>query len=397
MNMFEGSGEFENPRLLSDGLPSGRPTDYSLGSDALVMGQCKKLRGSNMHDPFVGTDSMEDGVWMSYANIVGTSLRRNTGDRDDLESLEFDLNKVVVLDEDCVVDRTGSFPKIEFSERVHKQIDSTMRNVVIESCVGKNGKDDDPKESSTNAAVEIATKEVPTEERGLFGPWMAVESRRKRSSMGGQSSSRRHGKQVSNSVDNRFTVLDNEQVEPLEDQRIESSINMANERVEHISEPVHGRSNAVFVEDNRDVSKNDAYRASNPESKAKESRQVFEKAVVMPMVEGQQVSVVKHNQTGGSKVHVAVSLFEKGYERVAWMGLCWGRRVGEGKAQKMAHSRINDIATHSELDPGGSTWVVVNQDGGLEPVVSMYIKQGIQTVVLDMVSSGEGRDSIADQ
>ncbi|KAK8637309.1 hypothetical protein V6N13_064732 [Hibiscus sabdariffa] len=344
MNMFEGSGEFENPRLLSDGLPSGRPTDYSLGSDALVM--------------------VTDNQSQQMQQICSGPLMERP-----------DVRFMTGWGLDVLCQYRGN----------------------IESCVGKNGKDDDPKESSTNAAVEIATKEVPTEERGLFGPWMAVESRRKRSSMGGQSSSRRHGKQVSNSVDNRFTVLDNEQVEPLEDQRIESSINMANERVEHISEPVHGRSNAVFVEDNRDVSKNDAYRASNPESKAKESRQVFEKAVVMPMVEGQQVSVVKHNQTGGSKVHVAVSLFEKGYERVAWMGLCWGRRVGEGKAQKMAHSRINDIATHSELDPGGSTWVVVNQDGGLEPVVSMYIKQGIQTVVLDMVSSGEGRDSIADQ
>ncbi|KAK8627407.1 hypothetical protein V6N13_135019 [Hibiscus sabdariffa] len=275
--MSEESGEFGNPRLLSNGLPSGHPPESSPGSDALVtddgrfnqqmqricsgpllekpgsplslglQGHCKKLHGSDMQDQVVWSNSMEvedDGktvdsslggvastpnghTWMSYANIVGTSLQRNNGGRDDLEDLESDPNKIV---------------------------------------------DNVPKEASANFEVEIVTKEVSSGDRGLFGPWMTVKSRRKRSLMGGQASSRGHGKHVASSVDNRFVVFDNEQVEPIEDQRVESSNNVANKRDERNLEPVHRLSNVVFVEDNRGVSKNEAYRASNPERKSKESR-----------------------------------------------------------------------------------------------------------------------------
>ncbi|KAK8574761.1 hypothetical protein V6N13_033990 [Hibiscus sabdariffa] len=59
--------------------------------------------------------------------------------------------------------------------------------------------------------------------------------------------------------------------------------------------------------------------------------------------------------------------------------------------------QINAIAAHSEHDLGGSTRAVVNQDGGLEPVVLMNTKYGVQTVLPDMVSGGMGRGSSADQ
>ncbi|KAK8675930.1 hypothetical protein V6N13_033989 [Hibiscus sabdariffa] len=244
--MSEESGEFGNPRLLSNGLSSGRPPKSSLGSDALVtdngqfnqqmqricsgpllerpgsplsvylQGQCKKLRESDMQDQVVGSNSMEvedDGktidsalggvsstpnghTRMSCANIVGASLQRNNEGRDDLEDLESDPNK------------------IEFM------------GILQELCDSKNGKDNVPKEGSTNSEVEIATKEVSSGDRRLFGPWMTVESRRKRTLMGGQPSSRGHGKHVTSSMDNRFAVLENEQVEPMEDQRVESCNNV---------------------------------------------------------------------------------------------------------------------------------------------------------------------------
>ncbi|KAL4277875.1 hypothetical protein GQ457_03G022350 [Hibiscus cannabinus] len=72
---------------------------------------------------------------LSYANVVGKSLK--TGGFS-LDGMELDLHKVVVLDEDCVVNREGQFPTIKFSERVHDQIDSTMRNVIIVHLLGRN-------------------------------------------------------------------------------------------------------------------------------------------------------------------------------------------------------------------------------------------------------------------
>ncbi|KAL4297051.1 hypothetical protein GQ457_12G005610 [Hibiscus cannabinus] len=76
-----------------------------------------------------------DTTRLSYANVVGKSQSKGGFSSD---GLELDPHKVVVLDEDCVVDREGKFPTIKFSKRVHDQIDSTMRNVIIVRLLGRN-------------------------------------------------------------------------------------------------------------------------------------------------------------------------------------------------------------------------------------------------------------------
>ncbi|KAK8627406.1 hypothetical protein V6N13_135018 [Hibiscus sabdariffa] len=142
------------------------------------------------------------------------------------------------------------------------------------------------------------------------------------------------------------------------------------------------------------------------------------------MVEGQKVSVVEHARAGGSKWHADVSLFEMGHGKISSDGVVLGKTRGGRKGAKegLQHGlhvrkppdlrtisrpvlnewvdtmnmQINAIAAHSEHDPGCSTRAVVNQDGGLEPVVLMNTKQGVQMVIPDTVLGGEGRSSIAD-
>ncbi|KAL4302847.1 hypothetical protein GQ457_10G018520 [Hibiscus cannabinus] len=501
----------------------------------------------------------QDGIRMSYANIVGYSAREANRNREDVGDWECDPNKVEVLDEDCVIDRTGKFPTIEFSERVHKQIDSTMRNVIIVRLLGRNigyqtllnrmhalwkhageiqlidlenyyflvrvedlrdyrkiltegpwtiygsyltvqpwsrafstsekhpsrvvvwvhfpglpyryyskalfrriaeivrdvvkvdyntqagergkfarlaitvdlnkhlvscigiddfiqnleyeglhhicyscgvyghlhetcmeirGKDNSPTEDSTTIENVNASSKDTSRDSSLFGPWMTVENRRKRVSSGRSSSSRGPGKQIAENVVNRFAVLEKELVEPMEEQRLESSGDVANERGEEALELINRNSTLVATDTHKNVPKNAAYRASNPEKKVKGNRHVFEKAVIMPMVEGQPVSMVENAQQGGNKVHVAVSLFKKGHGMGSSDGIVLGKTRGGGKARRMAHIRWVDdmnmqmttIATRSE-GSCGSTRALINQDGALEPIVSGNALSGVRIVV----------------
>ncbi|XP_039041572.1 uncharacterized protein LOC120180286 [Hibiscus syriacus] len=45
-------------------------------------------------------------------------------------------DEVIVSDEDCIIDRSGEFPSINFSNRVHDCIDRNMRNVIIVRLLG---------------------------------------------------------------------------------------------------------------------------------------------------------------------------------------------------------------------------------------------------------------------
>ncbi|KAK8698651.1 hypothetical protein V6N13_114762 [Hibiscus sabdariffa] len=195
---------------------------------------------------------------------------------------------------------------------------------------------------------------------------MTVENRRKRVSSGRPSSSRGPGKQTAENVVNRFAILEKELVEPMEEQRLESSGDVANEQGEEALELINRNSTLVAADTHKNVPKNAAYRASNPEKKVKGNRQVFEKAVIMPMVEGQPVSMVEHALQGGNKVHTAVSLFEKGH------------------------------ATRSE-GSGGSTRALINQDRALEPIVSGNALSGVRTVVPAAGLGIEEKRSVADQ
>ncbi|KAL4364336.1 hypothetical protein GQ457_04G016940 [Hibiscus cannabinus] len=64
----------------------------------------------------------------SYASMVA---RNPVGVWDSGVPSMFSNDDVVVLDEDCIIDRSSGFLSIKFSDHVHNQIDRNMRNTVI--------------------------------------------------------------------------------------------------------------------------------------------------------------------------------------------------------------------------------------------------------------------------
>ncbi|KAL4272787.1 hypothetical protein GQ457_13G012020 [Hibiscus cannabinus] len=150
--MSEESGEQGNPRVLADGLPSGRPPDPLTSTDFLTEQEAQPVCGDVMQDPILVSDAMEtDGEMRgldvdsekeesraSYAKVLSTPGRGTLQDQIGLGESVCDPHKILVSNEDCVVDRSGKFPKIEFSERVHKQLDMAMRNVIIVRLLGRN-------------------------------------------------------------------------------------------------------------------------------------------------------------------------------------------------------------------------------------------------------------------
>ncbi|KAL4319188.1 hypothetical protein GQ457_18G002400 [Hibiscus cannabinus] len=67
---------------------------------------------------------------VSYATIAAKSAKSG-------KNFNFSEVEVVVRDEDCLVDVSGAFPKIQFSEKVHDQIELSMWNVIIVRLLGK--------------------------------------------------------------------------------------------------------------------------------------------------------------------------------------------------------------------------------------------------------------------
>ncbi|KAK9007325.1 hypothetical protein V6N11_051153 [Hibiscus sabdariffa] len=222
---------------------------------------------------------------MSYANAVGSLTWATSGNREDVGEWECDPNKVEVLDEDCVIDRTGKFRTIEFSERVHKQIDSTMRNVIIVRLLGRN-----------------------------IG----------------------------------------ESGEAVEEQRIESGGDMANERGDEALERVNRNSIVVTAE--------------------------IHKVSILHRV------VIRYTLQFRS--------LRKDMAGVVQMGLFWGRHVGAKRHGGCLTSGAQAARSESTC---GSTRALVNQDGALEPIVSGDVSSAIRTIVPAAGLGIEGKGSVADQ
>ncbi|KAK8504465.1 hypothetical protein V6N12_030561 [Hibiscus sabdariffa] len=108
---------------------------------------------------------------------------------------------------------------------------------------------------------------------------------------------------------NRFAALASDQAEPVEEQGHVPITNRS--MVDWDSEELTD----IPIRVSTEVNKNATYPASKMERKAKEVNQIFEKAVVLTMVDGQQVLVVKHVSTGGNNVYATVSLLEKGHRK----------------------------------------------------------------------------------
>ncbi|KAL4366987.1 hypothetical protein GQ457_05G012790 [Hibiscus cannabinus] len=469
-----------------------------------------------------------DTTRLSYANVVGKSRSKGGFSSD---GLELDPHKVVVLDEDCVVDREGKFPTIKFSKRVHDQIDSTMRNVIIVRLLGRNigyqsllnrihalwkpsgdlqlidlennyflvrvedprdyeriltegpwtiygsyltvqpwsrsfstsekhpsrvvvwvrlpglpyryyskalfrriaaivGEVDicthDPrsgngvinqKQSSDNMGVEVS-KEADKE--NLFGPWMVVDSRCRRPP-GTRGISRDVGQGMRSALGSRFAVLEDELITPAVEQGAGTEVG------EQQGEPVsQGALNEVELHSTQPSraavgKKGKATEAGNGSgNKGGTGQGLLATAVVLPMVEGQQVSVVEH--TGHSKVHAAVSIFEHGHGKAGSAKIGTGKQVA-GKAKGLKenakqglkvrksaemrtvarlvlsdwidnmNTQLDRFGMDKDLDPGGNTRVCVNQEGVLEKVPSSRSQAMSETRTGDIETSDRGAAS----
>ncbi|KAK8647815.1 hypothetical protein V6N13_121542 [Hibiscus sabdariffa] len=131
-----------------------------------------------------GDASTETQHMGSYANVVRDSLRGK-----DHKQVAEDLcpDKIIVRDEDCVVDHSGRFPRISFAESIHAQVDLSMRQI-------------------TGPALDSCNN---TSSKELFGPWMVVDNRRRRTPQnkpsGGRQDMVARGPRGS-----RFAVLDSD-------------------------------------------------------------------------------------------------------------------------------------------------------------------------------------------
>ncbi|KAL4367688.1 hypothetical protein GQ457_05G032520 [Hibiscus cannabinus] len=72
---------------------------------------------------------------ISYARMVAGDIGSNSS-LDDIADLTPD--KVIVRDEDCVIDHSGEYPTIAFSNHVHDQIDQCIRQTIIVRLLGRN-------------------------------------------------------------------------------------------------------------------------------------------------------------------------------------------------------------------------------------------------------------------
>ncbi|KAL4386741.1 hypothetical protein GQ457_09G028410 [Hibiscus cannabinus] len=82
--------------------------------------------------PERGEDKTEKAA--TYAEMLAKSGTMGAAAK---RTLNFTEEEVVVLDEDCLIEESGAFSTIKFSERVHAQIDKSMRNVIIVRLLGR--------------------------------------------------------------------------------------------------------------------------------------------------------------------------------------------------------------------------------------------------------------------
>ncbi|KAK8489300.1 hypothetical protein V6N11_063827 [Hibiscus sabdariffa] len=432
--MSENQGDKGSPRSLVAGTPSGRPPDFfqevvvnsgdteeggklvhHVQSGSLErprspvsldsQGQCKKSRGTGVHDPIDVSDAMEmedlqreqvtpvvarlesEGQQMgtnveegcnrmSYANAVNGAGRKIALEQLRVDEFGGDPNKISVSDDDCVIDRTGKFPRIEFSEkeacdksenRVQETTDRTMHNVIgKKSTVGSSDKGE------------------------LFGPWMTVDNRRKRSNNGGSMLATGLRKSDVRAATNRFAALGEERVELMEEHGNVDNV------VSGLLSPISGQPRNVSEEGGVLVSKEGSSSRSHLATGDRVPNRGLEKTVVLPMVEGQQVSVVQHAPMGSGQRHTSFSLLEKGHGRTGVEGIALGKtRGGRRSGREMSHQglrvrkppdtktvsravlkdwveevngQLTAIADSSESDPGGRLRASVNQEGDLVPV-----------------------------
>ncbi|KAL4284759.1 hypothetical protein GQ457_16G014900 [Hibiscus cannabinus] len=139
-----------SPMLLGDSLDNSNPQDVVVGEqdsskitshdsvstdvvmEAPIVPPSSPNNGSNPVDLQTSPEGLSsDSAGVSYATMVAKNLRNIPRAGGGIVQ-----DKVIVRDDDFVIDRAGMFPSIMFSDRVHEQIDANMSTSVIVHLLG---------------------------------------------------------------------------------------------------------------------------------------------------------------------------------------------------------------------------------------------------------------------
>ncbi|KAK8648888.1 hypothetical protein V6N13_129630 [Hibiscus sabdariffa] len=277
----------------------------------MVMDTLEDMENGEHGKGTAGVVGSDQGGKASYAHMVAKS---GSDEERGKSAATLTDEEVVILENDVLVDRRGAIPSIEFSDRVHDQVDRNMQ-----ACTKG-------KEAASGSAGQEGNQcpepSVPISESNLFGPWMVVDNRRRKPVGNGRAVEpvMQEGRGHRGS---RFTALE---------------VSDDGGLLRGSGEDVHGdppmveadaRPRAGSMEFPRVTrEKNSAYVASNPEKRTKNGRKNNSSPVVLPIVEGQEASVVSRKATGKGGNHSTVIIQEQNEKGLTTSMFRGGRRVG---------------------------------------------------------------------
>ncbi|KAK8528389.1 hypothetical protein V6N12_074919 [Hibiscus sabdariffa] len=324
------------------------------------------------------TDSGVQGISpkASYASMV-TGKTASNSNYDDIPDLTPD--KVIVRDEDYIIHKSGEYPTIAFSnhgycprnEKVVSDKTTTEKEVVIDK--------------ANNTEVG----------EGLYGPWMVVDNRRRRSTNSGRGTS---GKRLDHIGANgsRFSALNESDMEYVQDDSVERNTTEPVSVIHKTSLSPGTTSDPAAVR-HTEIINSTAYVASNPSRKSKGNKDNERQAQAFPVVPVNSIKVIEHQPTGKLSEHRAVSILEQDQEiniregsqngnnrvfrvKVVKENIKMGLAIRKQSNSKTisrpvlsewvdtVNNQLDSIAFQKEIDPGGVSKVVVRNGGSLELV-----------------------------
>ncbi|KAK8597548.1 hypothetical protein V6N13_094951 [Hibiscus sabdariffa] len=350
----------ENPSSLVDGHAmhtghNGRPPDLVLqvssspvlerpGSPLEDGRGTKKQR--NLADPIsvdVEDESMETDeaannrvtgaaeARPSYARMAAKlpqqySFRRNLNSENEIE----------VLDEDCSVDESGPFPIIRFSDKIC--FSCGVYGHSMEGCRGLEERTGEVHTSGEPAVGDDRTPSFSSKGAELFGPWMVVENRRRRTKPS-SATDLSVGLAARSRNSSRFGVLEEYE------ESMEVDVPTDRDDASHLSQ-------GVAIPGIRSA----AYIASNPDKSKKKKKGMAEshERVVLPFIPGQRTVVINREASSSRGVHKAVSIVEDGIKSKRAVGINIAK--SKGGVTRVARDKVF-ASGHSTGSLAGSDWV----------------------------------------
>ncbi|KAK8503518.1 hypothetical protein V6N12_066205 [Hibiscus sabdariffa] len=276
--------------------------------------RCKSSLTGNAGD--VDTDQ---GKKESYASMAAKSS--GAGVRGKPAATLTD-EEVIILEEDVIVDKSGAIPSIQFSDRVHDQVNCNMRNAIIVHLLGRTIGKEAASGGVDQELNQNPEPDVTISESNLFGPWMVVEHRRRKPVI----TKRDVGPAVHD-----FSINRGSRFAALEVPDDIGLLGSKDEIVQGVTRTVEAdvrSGEGRTAPPQMVVHKNTAYVASNPEKKSRNNRKMTSPPAVLPIVEGQVAIVVSRKAQVQGGNHTAVLIQEQNERDLPQSMSRGGQQVG---------------------------------------------------------------------